>query len=105
MKPAILAALAFGIPACERHNPAPVPPDATPAMNQPAAPTPGPDVTKPESLIGADVKTAGEAADRANIRWRIIEEDGQPRPATMDYRPDRLNFTVEKGKIIRVNKG
>jgi hypothetical protein len=44
-------------------------------------------------------------ADKAGIRWRVIEEDGKSRPVTMDYRPDRLNFVVAGGKIIRVTKG
>jgi hypothetical protein len=35
----------------------------------------------------------------------VIEEDGKGRAVTMDFRPDRLNFAVAAGKIIRVTKG
>lgn len=104
MKALIAAAFVLGTAACERHEPPAAPPEATPAMTPPPS-APEPDATQPETLVGVDVKKAGEAADRADIRWRIVEEDGKPRPATMDYRPDRLNFIVKDGKVIRVNKG
>lgn len=48
---------------------------------------------------------ASARADKAEIRWRIVEEDGKPRAVTMDHRPDRLNFSVAAGKVIRVTKG
>ncbi len=104
MKPATLAAIAIALPACERHSIPPAAAETHPAVNEPA-PKPRLDPTQPETLVGADIEAACEAADRAEIRWRIVEIDGQPRPITMDYRPDRLNFSVRDGKVIRVNKG
>ncbi len=104
MKPAILAAIALALPACERHSIPPTTAETQPTVSEPS-PKPQLDAAQPETLVGADIEAACEAADRAEIRWRIVEVDGQPRAITMDYRPDRLNFTVEKGKVIRVNKG
>ena len=36
---------------------------------------------------------------------RVIEMDGEPRPVTKDFRPERLNFKVEAGVVIAVTKG
>jgi hypothetical protein len=33
---------------------------------------------------------------------RIVEQDGNPLPTTMDYQPDRLNVAVSNGIISRV---
>ena len=63
------------------------------------------DVSKPETLVGlphADVKAA---CDAAGVRNRIIELDGASQPVTRDFRPDRLNFKVNGGKITEVSKG
>jgi hypothetical protein len=35
----------------------------------------------------------------------VIEIDGNPQGVTADYRPERLNFSIKNGKIIRVTKG
>lgn len=96
-----LAVLAVGLISCKPESK----PTAQPA---PAAPPPvaaAPDPGKPDSYLGLDEKSAGEMADKAGIKWRVVEIDGQPRPATMDYRPDRLNFALKDGKVIRVTKG
>ena len=56
-------------------------------------------------LVGlphADVKAACDAAGVGN---RVIELDGKSLPVTRDYRPDRLNFKVNAGKITAVSKG
>jgi hypothetical protein len=58
-----------------------------------------------DSYLGMTTEEAGARADKAGIRWRVVEEDGQGRPVTKDHRPDRLNFAVAAGKIIRVTKG
>ena len=33
--------------------------------------------------------------------YRVTRRDGQPTTVTRDYRPDRLNFEVEDGVIVR----
>jgi hypothetical protein len=63
------------------------------------------DPTKPESYLGLDEATAARLADSGGVPWRIIEVDGEPRPATMDLRPERMNFAMAKGKVIRVTQG
>ena len=98
--------LALSLAACKPEtnpNPAPKPETPVPPPAESAATTPDPE--KPDSYIGLDEKAAGDRADKANIKWRVTEVDGQPRPATMDYRPDRLNFAIKDGKVIRVTQG
>jgi hypothetical protein len=118
MKTILAAALTLAAVSCEQHSSEPAPekkpataeeptvpeerPAPNPAPEKPAAPD---DPTETSSYIGMTVQDASARADKADIRWRVVEEDGQSRPVTMDYRPDRLNFVVEKGKIIRVTKG
>lgn len=63
------------------------------------------DVTKPETLVGHPLKDVQAACDAAEIRHRVIEIDGEPQPATRDYRPERLNFAVKKGVVTAVTKG
>lgn len=53
------------------------------------------------SLIGEGltVEQAGEESERAGYSWRVGEIDGEPQAVTMDYREDRLTFTVEGGIV------
>lgn len=101
-----LTLLTFGLLAsCQANNELaakPVPEEMPPAGEE--AP-PAIDVTKPETLVGlphADVKAA---CDAAGVRSRVIELDGESQAVTRDYRPDRLNFKVNAGKITAVSKG
>ena len=101
----ILACLALA--ACQQHESKPPPRDTPPAPPAPAQPpkkvSSNPGDASP--YVGMSVHEASSRADKAGIRWRIVEEDGQSRPVTKDFRPDRLNFAVAAGKIIRVTKG
>lgn len=63
------------------------------------------DKPKAEDLIGLSPEDAKALCDKHDIKSRIVSVDGKPRPATMDYRPDRFNFHVENGKIVKVSKG
>ena len=58
-----------------------------------------------DSYIGLTVAEAGARAEGAGLKWRVIMEDGQGKPTTRDYRKDRVNFTVEKGKVTAVENG
>jgi hypothetical protein len=82
-------------------------PESKPAPKSPPPPAAevNADPADADSYLGMSVEEAGARADKAGIRWRVIEEDGQGRPVTKDHRPDRLNFAVAAGKIIRVTKG
>ncbi len=57
------------------------------------------------AYIGLTTEAAAEQAGEAGLSHRIIEIDGEPRPMTMDYRPDRLNFKIENGVVISVTNG
>ena len=63
------------------------------------------DVSKPESLVGQSLDQVQAACDAREIPHRVVELDGEPRPATMDYRPERLNFKVKDGLITAVTNG
>ncbi|MEK7954101.1 hypothetical protein [Luteolibacter soli] len=100
---ACLAAV-ISLAACKpESNPAPEP--ETPAPPAAGATAPASDPKKPESYMGLDEKAAGAMADKAGVKWRVIEVDGESRPVTMDHRPDRLNFALKGGKVIRVTQG
>jgi hypothetical protein len=91
-------ALLLTLPSCQRQS--------DPVAVEASSPTePKLDPAMPESYIRLPEKDAASMAEKAGVAWRIIEVDGQPRPATKDHRPDRLNFALEKGKVIRVTRG
>lgn len=43
---------------------------------------------------------AGARAEESGYSWRVGEIDGEPQAVTMDYREDRLTFTVENGLVV-----
>jgi hypothetical protein len=90
-------AVCLSLAACQQRESKPVP--ESPPEQATANPADA------DSYLGMTVEEAGARADKAGIRWRVVEEDGQGRPVTKDHRPDRLNFAVAAGKIIRVTKG
>ncbi len=93
--------LAAAAVSCQRQSSEP-PPETTPAAGETAS---ADDPADPDSYVGMTLPAASARAEKAEIQWRVIEEDGKPRAVTMDHRPDRLNFAVAEGKIIRVTKG
>lgn len=58
-----------------------------------------------DDFIGLSLEKAQALADKHSLVHRVVMVDGKPRPATLDFRPDRLNFTVVKGKVSEVSKG
>jgi len=58
-----------------------------------------------ESFIGLAVKDAHTLAKKKNRPSRVAEIDGKPQATTRDLRPDRFNFSIKDGKVIRVTKG
>ena len=63
------------------------------------------DLSKPETLVGQPLEKVEAACDAAEVSHRVVKVDGESRMVTKDYRPKRLNFTVEKGVITLVTKG
>ena len=55
--------------------------------------------------IGLSVEEAGAKAEADNRVWRVVEEDGESLPVTMDFNETRLNFAVEDGTVVRVTTG
>ena len=70
------------------------------AEKQPSAAMPAPD-----SFIGLRLAEAEEKAEKADLPHRVVRRDGQDLPVTRDYRPERLNFVVEKGIVTKVSNG
>jgi len=75
------------------------------AKSIPMPAKPGPTADDPNSFIGLTEMEAVEAATRLELPNRIVERDGKNFPVTRDYRPNRLNFVIEKGLVTRVSTG
>lgn len=58
-----------------------------------------------EAFIGLTEAEGAALAKRRKLISRVISVDGEPRPATMDYRVDRVNFEIEQGRIARTSRG
>jgi hypothetical protein len=97
MKPCFcLLLLLSGLTACRtvkvpEHTICPPPPMTTPAA--------------PASYLGLTEAEALAAAERAGRPARIVARDDQMFPVTMDYREDRLNFTITAGRVSKVGNG
>ncbi len=59
-------------------------------------------VTNNDDYIGLTEQEALDKAQQEGVAARVIERDGQPLPATMDYRIGRHNFSVKDGKVYEV---
>ncbi len=81
-------------------------PSATPIEVTEIKPAPSAfDVKDATSLVGKKLEVVQPALEAAEIRFRVIEKDGEPLIMTMDYIEDRLNFKIKDGVIIEVSKG
>jgi len=100
MRTSLLCCLPLLVFSCQpKHSPEP------PANAESSDKQPGSAVPTPESFVGLELKVAQEKADKADLPHRVVREDGKDFPVTRDYRPERLNFTVEKGIVTKVNNG
>lgn len=54
---------------------------------------------------GLTIADAAVLANVMGLEYRVKAVDGAYNVMTMDYRPRRLNFIVEGGKITSVNLG
>jgi len=73
--------------------------------SKPMSAKPQPTADDPNSFIGLTEMEAVEAANRLELPNRIVARDGKHFPVTRDYRPNRLNFVIEKGLVTRVTTG
>ena len=56
-------------------------------------------------FVGLSEAAGASLARRRKLRHRVVSVDGELRPTTRDYRPDRVNFKLEGGKIVKVSRG
>ena len=57
------------------------------------------------AYVGLTLDAATAKATADNRVSRVVEKDGVPQPGTMDYNPERLNFTVINNKVTKVTTG
>ncbi len=74
-------------------------------MPDPQPSKPAPTAGAPDSFVGLTETAAVDAANRMELPHRIVERDGRRFPVTRDFRPNRLNFVIEKGMVVRVTTG
>lgn len=56
-------------------------------------------------IIGKSLPEARQYCQQNNIENRVVEEDGTHYIITHDLHPDRLNFVVTKGRVVKITKG
>ena len=54
---------------------------------------------------GVDEVTAAEQIESAGFTYRVVMIEGEGLPATMDYRTDRINLTLENGIVVDATWG
>lgn len=98
--PVALALFALLLSSCQEKST-----DGHPATEAPPVVDKGENAASDDAYIGQTADAAATLAKERKLISRIISVDGQPRPATKDYRPDRVNFEVEQGKVVKVSRG
>lgn len=58
-----------------------------------------------DTLVGMQSADAQTAVEKAGLTYRVVAEDGQAKPATSDYRPDRINVEIEEGQVTKASVG
>jgi hypothetical protein len=58
-----------------------------------------------QKYVGLTESEAVEAIKQDGLRPRVVCRDGEHYVITMDYRTDRVNLTVTKGKVTSVHVG
>ena len=61
------------------------------------------DTTGAESYIGLSEEDATEKARAEGYDHRIVARDGEEFMVTMDYREDRINFSIENGRVVKAD--
>ncbi|MDF1737825.1 MAG: hypothetical protein P1U86_01600 [Verrucomicrobiales bacterium] len=60
---------------------------------------------KDSDFVGLTVEAGEALAKKRGLSHRIVARDGEHFPATTDYRPDRLSFSVVNNRITKVTRG
>lgn len=58
-----------------------------------------------DTLVGMSTQEAQAATEEAGYAFRVLAEDGVYNAVTSDYRIDRVNVEVEKGKVTTATAG
>jgi hypothetical protein len=56
-------------------------------------------------LVGLDEATAAAVAEERGCVFRVVRRDRVALPATLDLRSNRINATVENGRVTAVEIG
>jgi len=56
-------------------------------------------------FIGLEKEDAIALAEESGQAWRIVLEDDVVSPVSMSIRDDRINFVIERGRLVRVRRG
>lgn len=57
------------------------------------------------TLVGLTTKQAKAKIAEQGYEARVVSVDGDVRPVTMDYRPDRINLTIVDGVVTQATQG
>lgn len=52
-------------------------------------------ISENSDYVGLSAQDARDLAEQREESFRVVEVDGEPQPATMDYRPGRINASVQ----------
>ncbi len=55
--------------------------------------------------VGETEQTVTDALKEHGYTVRVTQRDGRPFIGTRDYRTDRVNLVIEKGKVTRASIG
>jgi predicted RNA binding protein YcfA (HicA-like mRNA interferase family) len=55
-------------------------------------------------IVGMDCQAAKKALEEDGYALRVIRENGFHKIVTMDYRPERVNVSIDDGIITNVEK-
>jgi len=53
-------------------------------------------------IVGLPKEVAQSQCEESGFRMRIVEEDGEARVGTMEYRANRINVIVRDGRVQEV---
>ena len=76
-----------------------------PAPEAPPLIEKGENAASDEAFIGRTAEAAAALAKEQGLLSRVVSVDGQRQPTTRDYRLNRVNFEIERGKVVRVSRG
>ena len=79
--------------------------EASPISSDPNAAEESKTESQDIEFLGLEKTAAAALAEERKLQWRVIGNDGVVRPVPMKLRDDRVNFVVEKGKVVRVRRG